>query len=89
MAWELFHNPPTSLSLLRVKGGPSMLSAGCPNHASQADFLPALPSWFRRAMSGRKQVQQCWCSRANLFDHLVGKREEILRHFEAKRLGRI
>jgi hypothetical protein len=43
----------------------------------------------RWAMSGRKQVQQCWCSRANLFDHLVGKREEILRHFEAKRLGRI
>ena len=25
-----------------VKGGPSMVSAGCPNHASQADLLPAL-----------------------------------------------
>ena len=30
---------------------------------------------YRCAMSGRKQVQQCWCRRANLLDHLVGAGE--------------
>jgi hypothetical protein len=38
-------------------------------------------------MSGRKQVQQCWCRRANLFNHLVGARQEGRRHGEAERLG--
>ena len=26
---------------------------------------------------GRKQVQQCWCRRANLFDHLVGAAQHV------------
>ena len=37
-------------------------------------------------MSGRKQVQQCWCRRANLFNHLVGAGEQRPRHFLAERL---
>jgi hypothetical protein len=29
-------------------------------------------------MSSRKQVQQCWCRRANLFDHLVGAGDQVV-----------
>ena len=32
-------------------------------------------------------VQQCWSSRANLFDHLVGALLKDRRHVEADRLG--
>jgi hypothetical protein len=39
------------------------------------------------AMSGRKQVQQYWCRRANLFDHLVGAGEKVGWHGEANCLG--
>ncbi len=38
-------------------------------------------------MSGRKQVQQCWSRRANLFDHLVGAREQGWRDSDAERLA--
>ena len=38
-------------------------------------------------MSGRKQVQQCWCRPANLFDHLVGAADQRQRNGEAERLG--
>ena len=39
------------------------------------------------AMSGRKQVQQRWCGRANLFDHLISAGEHRRRHCEAERLS--
>ena len=40
-------------------------------------------------MSGRKQVQKCWYSRAYLFDHLVGASEQNRRHLQPYRLGRL
>ena len=38
----------------------------------------------RKLMSGRKQVQQCWCRPTNLFDHLVGAGEQRCRDVKAE-----
>ena len=55
--------------------------------ASIANVSGAMPALRIRAMSGRKQVQQCWCRPANLFDHLVGAGQERRGHVKAERLG--
>src|SRR3954467_10410103 len=38
-------------------------------------------------MSGWKQVQQCWCRRANLLDHFVDAQQERLGDGQAEHLG--
>src|SRR5262245_35591364 len=48
---------------------------------------PDHPAMSQSAMSGRKQVQQCWCRRANLFDHVVGAGEKRRRDGEAEYPG--
>ena len=83
MAWELFHNPPTSLSPVRVK-----LRRTRPEHMSSA--LPPISD--RRAdipdrqLRARKRLMHR-SKRCRSFDHLVGALLEKPRNVKAKRLG--